>query len=213
MQPQRWCHVADNHVERDGYPGRVGVGRIVLQLGEAVHVHIPEVPHDRHGRQHCRPNERPVDCRQVVDEREERRCVRVGPRAQHTVDPHKAVERRAEEPLIQDVVVILAGVIVSHQPRERLPHKVKHAFDVPEHQHKHQSQHHLDGKQPVVLVPVRRDAEACVHEHRVDSVHGADVVQHVAVAHDQAHDENEEVEAPHHLGKATNTVVARLVVV
>eukprot|EP00955_Chlamydomonas_euryale_P086000 364183-Chlamydomonas_euryale.AAC.27 len=41
MQPQRWCHVADNHVERDGYPGRVGVGRIVLQLGEAVHVHIP----------------------------------------------------------------------------------------------------------------------------------------------------------------------------
>eukprot|EP00955_Chlamydomonas_euryale_P085997 364183-Chlamydomonas_euryale.AAC.24 len=43
---------------------------------------------------------------------------------------------------IQDVVVILAGVIVSHQPRERLPHKVKHAFDVPEHQHKHQSQHH-----------------------------------------------------------------------
>eukprot|EP00955_Chlamydomonas_euryale_P085996 364183-Chlamydomonas_euryale.AAC.23 len=63
---------------------------------------------------------------------------------------------------------------------------------------------------PLSVASLRRDAEACVHEHRVDSVHGADVVQHVAVAHDQAHDENEEVEAPHHLGKATNTVVARL---
>jgi hypothetical protein len=49
------------------------------------------------------------------------------------------------------------------------------------------------------LVELRCNAEAGIHKHREDGVHGADVVQHVAVLQHYAAEDDQEVEPPHHL--------------
>jgi hypothetical protein len=61
-----------------------------------------------------------------------------------------------------------------------------------------------------VLVEAAGDAERRVDSDGVNGVHGADVVQHVAVLEHNAAEEDEEIEAPHHLAEPAATPMHRL---
>ena len=59
----------------------------------------------------------------------------------------------------------------------------------------------LDQEARIGLIVLWSNAQAGIHKNCEDRMHWADVVQHVAVPHDHAHDEDEEVQSPHHLAE------------
>mmetsp|Transcript_11754 Transcript_11754/g.20076 ORF Transcript_11754/g.20076 Transcript_11754/m.20076 type:complete len:323 (-) Transcript_11754:88-1056(-) len=71
----------------------------------------------------------------------------------------------------------------------------------------------LDDHEDVILVELVAGVERDVHEPREEGVHRADIVEHVLVVHRDADEEDEEVEAPHHLREAEDGEVGLDVVV
>ena len=53
----------------------------------------------------------------------------------------------------------------------------------------------------VGLVISMAQAQCCIHHDGIEGVHGADIVQHVAVLQGHTHQDHQEVQAPHHLTK------------
>jgi len=75
----------------------------------------------------------------------------------------------------------------------------KHPRDLPQeddHGKADPDLHCNHGGQVVVLVP---DPQGRVHHDCEEGVHGADVVEHVVIAQGEAAEEDQEVQAPHHL--------------
>lgn len=61
--------------------------------------------------------------------------------------------------------------------------------------------HSLDDDPKLGLVELVCNTQATIHHDSEDGVHGADVVQHIAVLQHKARKEDQEVEAPHHLAE------------
>mmetsp|Transcript_22990 Transcript_22990/g.57934 ORF Transcript_22990/g.57934 Transcript_22990/m.57934 type:complete len:243 (-) Transcript_22990:1046-1774(-) len=121
-----WRQVAQQDPDGDGDPGGVGVQPVVLQLGQHVDVLVPQLP-EAHADGHQRGANRPLARgRHRVNLQKGALHPWADPATDHAVDPHVAVKRGPEVPLMQDVLLGAARVDVSNQPAERLPEGVKH---------------------------------------------------------------------------------------